>query len=204
MNRRGLSHVDNAERNKNVILNVIRDRHFLSRREVAQASSLSLSTTKRLIEERWRKGFWSRSSRSGPAGYAAPRPATCGCAGTTAAPWVSTSSPNGSRSARRGFGGGAQGREPPASRPGQRGHDPAAGRDRRLLPPGLWRRWRPAGSWGWAWPSRGWSTPATASSTTASRSGLGECEPQGSPAGRAERRSPGGRPGAQHGVGGER
>ena len=51
MTQKGLSHVDNAERNKNVILNVIRDRPSLSRREVAQSSCLSLSTAKRLIEE---------------------------------------------------------------------------------------------------------------------------------------------------------
>jgi predicted NBD/HSP70 family sugar kinase len=57
MNRRGLSHVDNAERNKNVILNVIRDRRSLSRREVAQASCLSLSTAKRLIEELLAEGL---------------------------------------------------------------------------------------------------------------------------------------------------
>jgi predicted NBD/HSP70 family sugar kinase len=51
MTRRGLSHIDNAGRNKNIILNAIREQPALSRREVALGSSLSLSTTKRLIEE---------------------------------------------------------------------------------------------------------------------------------------------------------
>ena len=47
----GLSHVDNAARNKNVILNIVRDRSPISRKEISQLSRLSIATTKRLIEE---------------------------------------------------------------------------------------------------------------------------------------------------------
>ena len=47
----GLSHVDNAARNKNVILNIVRDRSPISRKEISQYSRLSIATTKRLIEE---------------------------------------------------------------------------------------------------------------------------------------------------------
>ena len=47
----GFSHVDNAARNKNVILNIVRDRSPISRKQISQLSSLSIATTKRLIEE---------------------------------------------------------------------------------------------------------------------------------------------------------
>jgi predicted NBD/HSP70 family sugar kinase len=47
----GLSHVDNAARNKNVILNIVRDRSPISRKEISHLSKLSIATTKRLIEE---------------------------------------------------------------------------------------------------------------------------------------------------------
>jgi predicted NBD/HSP70 family sugar kinase len=47
----GLSHVDNAARNKNVILNIVRDRSPISRKQISQLSKLSIATTKRLIEE---------------------------------------------------------------------------------------------------------------------------------------------------------
>lgn len=66
MNRRGLSHVNNAGRNKNVLLNVIRDRQSLFRREVAQASCLSLSTAKRLIEELLAEGLLEQVLAAGP------------------------------------------------------------------------------------------------------------------------------------------
>ena len=47
----GLSHVDNAARNKNVILNIVRDRSPISRKQISQLSRLSIATTKRLIEK---------------------------------------------------------------------------------------------------------------------------------------------------------
>ena len=47
----GLSHVDNAARNKNVILNIVRDRSPISRKQISQLSKLSIATTKRLSEE---------------------------------------------------------------------------------------------------------------------------------------------------------
>jgi predicted NBD/HSP70 family sugar kinase len=47
----GLSHVDNAARNKNVILNIVRDRSPISRKQISLFSRLSIATTKRLIEE---------------------------------------------------------------------------------------------------------------------------------------------------------
>ena len=73
MNRRGLSHVDNAERNKTVILNVIRDRQSVSRREVAQCSCLSLSTAKRLIEELLTDLFLEEVPAAGPRKVRGPK-----------------------------------------------------------------------------------------------------------------------------------
>ncbi len=47
----GYSHFDNAERNKKVLLNIIREKGPLSRREISNLSGLSITTTKRLIED---------------------------------------------------------------------------------------------------------------------------------------------------------
>ncbi len=47
----GFSHIDNAERNRNVILNVIRDTGPLSRKDISDTSNLSVTTVKRLVEE---------------------------------------------------------------------------------------------------------------------------------------------------------
>jgi N-acetylglucosamine repressor len=49
--KRGLSHTDNAERNKKVLLNIIREKGPLSRVEAARVSQLSIATTKRLVDE---------------------------------------------------------------------------------------------------------------------------------------------------------
>jgi predicted NBD/HSP70 family sugar kinase len=51
ISQQGLSHIDNAGRNRLVILNTIRESGPLSRRELSVASSLSIATTKRLIDE---------------------------------------------------------------------------------------------------------------------------------------------------------
>ncbi len=51
IDRTGLSHIDNAARNRKIILNIIRTEAPISRKEVAQISRLSIATTKRLIEE---------------------------------------------------------------------------------------------------------------------------------------------------------
>ncbi len=47
----GFSHIDNAERNRRVILNIVRERGPVSRREISEICSLSIATTKRLTEE---------------------------------------------------------------------------------------------------------------------------------------------------------
>jgi predicted NBD/HSP70 family sugar kinase len=46
----GFSHVDNADRNRRVILNVIREKGPLSRRELSERCSLSVTTAKRLVD----------------------------------------------------------------------------------------------------------------------------------------------------------
>ena len=48
---KGLSHIDNSARNKNIILNIIREQGPISRRDIAGKSNLSIATTKRLIED---------------------------------------------------------------------------------------------------------------------------------------------------------
>lgn len=53
----GFSHIDNADRNRRVILNIVRDRAPLTRREVASVCSLSMSTTKRLLEALLQEGI---------------------------------------------------------------------------------------------------------------------------------------------------
>ena len=47
----GLSHIGNAERNKRIILNTLRDRAPLTRIELSRTCKLSIATTKRLIDE---------------------------------------------------------------------------------------------------------------------------------------------------------
>lgn len=46
-----MSHIDNAARNRNVLINIIRDRAPLSRKEISGISNLSIATTKRFIED---------------------------------------------------------------------------------------------------------------------------------------------------------
>ena len=48
---KGLSHIDNSARNKNILLNIIREYGPISRKEISKISGLSIATTKRLIEE---------------------------------------------------------------------------------------------------------------------------------------------------------
>ncbi len=52
----GFSHIDNADRNRRVVLNIIRDKGPLTRREVSETCSLSITTTKRLVDEILRDG----------------------------------------------------------------------------------------------------------------------------------------------------
>ena len=47
----GISHIDNAERNRKIIINIIRNMELTSRQEISILSDLSISTTKRLIEQ---------------------------------------------------------------------------------------------------------------------------------------------------------
>lgn len=49
--RLGLSHIDNSIRNRKIILNIIRTEAPISRKEISDASMLSIATTKRLIED---------------------------------------------------------------------------------------------------------------------------------------------------------
>ncbi|MBN1837695.1 MAG: ROK family transcriptional regulator [Spirochaetales bacterium] len=52
----GFSHIDNADRNRRVLLNIVRDRAPLTRREAAVVSGLSMSTTKRLLDSLLQEG----------------------------------------------------------------------------------------------------------------------------------------------------
>jgi N-acetylglucosamine repressor len=52
-----LNHIDNAERNRRVLLNTIRDKGPRSRFELSTACTLSIATTKRLIEELMSQGL---------------------------------------------------------------------------------------------------------------------------------------------------
>ena len=56
MQHTGFSHIDNADRNRRVILNVIRERGPLTRREISDTSGLSITTTKRLVDQLLRDG----------------------------------------------------------------------------------------------------------------------------------------------------
>jgi N-acetylglucosamine repressor len=47
----GLSHIDNADRNRRVLLNTIREKGPLSRVALSKESGLSIATTKRLVDE---------------------------------------------------------------------------------------------------------------------------------------------------------
>ena len=52
----GFSHIDNADRNRRVVLNIIRERGPLTRREISETCSLSITTAKRLVDEILRDG----------------------------------------------------------------------------------------------------------------------------------------------------
>jgi len=62
--KQGISHIDNAERNRKVILNIIRDLRSTSRLEVSTLSDLSISTTKRLIEQLLSDGLLMETENS--------------------------------------------------------------------------------------------------------------------------------------------
>jgi predicted NBD/HSP70 family sugar kinase len=49
--QQGLSHIDNADRNRRVLLNTIREKGPLSRVALSRECSLSIATTKRLVDE---------------------------------------------------------------------------------------------------------------------------------------------------------
>jgi hypothetical protein len=48
--QQGLSHIDNADRNRRVLLNTIREKGPVSRVELSSACRLSIATTKRLVD----------------------------------------------------------------------------------------------------------------------------------------------------------
>ena len=50
MDHGGVNHIDNANRNRRIILNIIRENAPATRRQLASMSGLSLSTTKRVVE----------------------------------------------------------------------------------------------------------------------------------------------------------
>jgi len=52
-----MSHIDNALRNRKIIMNIIRSGAPISRKQVSDISHLSIATTKRLIEEMIRDGL---------------------------------------------------------------------------------------------------------------------------------------------------
>ena len=52
----GFSHIDNADRNRRVVLNIIREKGPLTRREISETCSLSITTAKRLVDEILRDG----------------------------------------------------------------------------------------------------------------------------------------------------
>lgn len=70
---RGLNHTGNAGRNRQVILNLIRERGPITRREAAEACVLSLTTGKRLIEELLREGVILEQAVGREPGSADPR-----------------------------------------------------------------------------------------------------------------------------------
>ncbi len=53
----GFSHIDNADRNRRVVLNIIREKGPLTRREISGICSLSITTAKRLVDEILRDGL---------------------------------------------------------------------------------------------------------------------------------------------------
>lgn len=56
MHHTGFSHIDNADRNRRVILNVIRENGPLTRRKLSETCGLSITTAKRLADEMLREG----------------------------------------------------------------------------------------------------------------------------------------------------
>jgi len=64
----GFSHVDNADRNKRVILNIIREKGPLTRREISDTCHLSITTSKRLVDEALRDGYVKESTREAQPG----------------------------------------------------------------------------------------------------------------------------------------
>jgi N-acetylglucosamine repressor len=55
--QQGLSHIDNADRNRRVLLNTIREKGPVSRVGLSRACSLSIATTKRLVDELISRGM---------------------------------------------------------------------------------------------------------------------------------------------------
>ncbi|MBN2553223.1 MAG: ROK family transcriptional regulator [Spirochaetales bacterium] len=56
MQHTGFSHIDNADRNRRVVLNVIRAKGPLSRRKISEICGLSITTAKRLVDELLQEG----------------------------------------------------------------------------------------------------------------------------------------------------
>jgi predicted NBD/HSP70 family sugar kinase len=56
MQHTGFSHIDNADRNRRVVLNVIREKGPLTRRKISETCGLSITTAKRLVDEMLRDG----------------------------------------------------------------------------------------------------------------------------------------------------
>jgi predicted NBD/HSP70 family sugar kinase len=56
MQHTGFSHIDNADRNRRVVLNVIRENGPLSRRKISETCGLSVTTAKRLVDEMLQEG----------------------------------------------------------------------------------------------------------------------------------------------------
>lgn len=58
----GLSHIDNAARNRRVILNTVREKGPLSRSQISDSCSLSVATAKRLVDELMSVGMLTEGS----------------------------------------------------------------------------------------------------------------------------------------------
>jgi len=56
MQHTGFSHIDNADRNRRVVLNVIRENGPLTRRKISETCGLSITTAKRLVDEMLQEG----------------------------------------------------------------------------------------------------------------------------------------------------
>lgn len=62
---KGFSHINNADRNRRVVLNTIRENGPLTRREISETCGLSIATAKRLVDEILREGCVQELSLDG-------------------------------------------------------------------------------------------------------------------------------------------